>query len=305
MRLYNISYICKKYLPDIQEVKIIFEASGYRVKGWGKCKKSMEIIRNIDYFRTIVDKIYFSLDAFNRDLEEPLISQIRANSIEQNFKELLGAMKVLAELYDFSKMEKSGGGIDVKIPNCDSLKEYISYLKDIDFIFTQCPYFLNDKEEIKFKKVDIGSQWLIFCIVGISGSFYILNNLAKLIQKVVEIKSNVLVYKQQEEVLKEMQKKNEVSKEILEVFNKMKQIVIDKCVTDLESDIGELSDGEERDKVKKTLEIMMKLMDKGVEFHSSIETPKEIQVLFPPEKDIEALSDNVLKLIEERGNEEE
>lgn len=198
------------------------------------------------------------------------------------------------------EMGKTESGIDVKIPKCSSLKEYMGYLKEIDFIFAQCPYLLHEKEEIKFNNVDVGSQWLVFAVAGATTSFYILNNLAKLIQKAISISSNILVYKQQEEALREMQLKNEVMEETVDVFKKFKQALLDKSISELEADIGELQDGEEQDKVKKTLENMVILMDKGVEIYSSIETPKEIKVLFPMDKDTAILPDNITKLIEDK-----
>lgn len=45
---------------------------------------------------------------------------------------------------------------------------------------------------------------------------------------------------------------------------------------------------------------MVVLMDKGVEIYSSIETPKEIKVLFPVDKDTAILPDNITKLIEDK-----
>ena len=45
---------------------------------------------------------------------------------------------------------------------------------------------------------------------------------------------------------------------------------------------------------------LVNTMDKCVELYSSIETPKEIKVLFPFEKDTAILPDNITKLIEEK-----
>lgn len=81
--------------------------------------------------------------------------------------------------------------------------------------------------------------------------------------------------------------------------------MLENSVSDLENDIGKLQNGEERDKVKKTLEDMVVLMDKGVEIYSSIETPKEIKVLFPMDKDNAILPDNITKLIEDKESDTE
>lgn len=84
----------------------------------------------------------------------------------------------------------------------------------------------------------------------------------------------------------------------------MKQKVLNDSVSDLESELGELQDGEERGKVEKTLEKMVMLMDKGVEIYSSIETPNKIKVLFPETKDNPILPDNLVKLLEKKEDTE-
>lgn len=305
MRLYNIFYICKSCWPNLNAIVIEKSETVHvlRIKNWGDCKKSLDMLKRIECFEEKVEELYSILDDFQLKKEEARISSDDLPAFRQVKTELSAAVEMMINLCDMLEMGKADSGIDVKIPKCDSLKEYMGYLKEIDFIFTQCPYLLHDKEEIKFNNVDVGSQWLAFAVAGITGSFYILNNLAKLVNKVIAIKSNILVYRQQEEMLKEMQLKNEVLDDTVETFKMFKQNLLDESVSELENDMGELQDGEERDKVKKTLENMVVLIDKGVEIYSSIETPKEIKVLFPFEKDTAILPDNITKLLEERETE--
>lgn len=301
MRLYNIFYVCKLCLPSIRAVT--WENTKpyiYLVKNWGDCKKSLDSLKKIECFEKKVERLYSILDDFQLKKEVARLSSEDLPNFEKALLDISVSVEMMIDLCDMLEMGKADSGIDVKIPKCDSLKEYMGYLKEIDFMFTQCPYLLHDKEEIKFNNVDVGSHWISFVVLGITGGFYILNNLAKIVQKAVAIKSNILVYRQQEEMLKEMQMKNEVLEETVETFKMFKQTLLDSSVSELEDDIGELQDGEERDKVKKTLEDMVVLMDKGVEIYSSIETPKEIKVLFPFEKDTAILPDNITKLLEEK-----
>lgn len=305
MRLYNVFYACKLCLPKIREVSVIDSSKDPNVilvKNWGACKKSLDALKRIECFDKDIMELYTLLD-WQLDEEAVRLPNSKRRSFEKAFMKISVSVEILVNLCDMLEMGEAGSGIDVKIPKCDSLKEYMGYLKDIDFMFTQCPYLLHDNEEIKFNNVDVGSQWLAFAVTGITGSFYILNNLAKLVQKAISIKSNILVYRQQEEQLREMQLKNEVLDETVETFKRFKQTLLDDSVAELEGDIGKLRDGEERDKVKKTLEDMVVLMDKGVEIYSSIETPKEVKVLFPLEKDTVILPDNITKLIEEKEEE--
>ncbi len=307
MKLYNIFYICKSCLPAIKDVDISTYSNDNNtvfIKNWLNCKISLDVLQNIECFREKIHELYKLLD-WRINLDVPKLPTIDKNAFFRNLSAISYAVETLVNLCDELEMGKTESGIDVKILKCNSLKEYVGYLKEIDFIFTQCPYLLHDKEEIKFKNVDVGSQWLVFAITGITASFYILNNLAKLIQKAIAISSNILVYRQQEETLKEMQLKGEVLEETVDVFKKFKQTLLENSVSDLENDIGKLQNGEERDKVKKTLEDMVVLMDKGVEIYSSIETPKEIKVLFPMDKDNAILPDNITKLIEDKESDTE
>lgn len=308
MRLYNIFYVCKACLPKIKAasvVEISNTTNEYKVTNWGGCKQALDEISKISCFRDHVDGLYSLMDSHNIRQEQARIPCEVKTIFEKTLLQISSSVEAVVELYNMLEAGDAGCGIDVKIPKCTSLKEYITYLKEIDFIFSQCPYLLHQEEEIRFNNVDVGSQWITFVVLGSSGAFYILNAFAKLIAKAIEIKSNVLVCKQQEEELEEMRQKNEVGEEVIDAFKKLKQITMDKCVKDLENEIRELDNNEERDKVKRSIECLVYMMDKGVEIYSSIETPKEIKALFPFQKDTIVLPDNILKLIEEKGSKKE
>lgn len=306
MRLYNIFYVCKVYLPAIKMVKItsIQGKQAERIENWKPCKEALEALMKIECLSELSKKAYFSIGGPERELAFPDVSNSTANKFMSGINNLSVSMEVLLKLCDSLELGEAESGIDIKIPKCESLKEYMDYLKDINFIVTQCPFLLHEKEQIKFNNVDVGSQWLAFSVLGAAGTFYILNNIASIIQKVIAIKSNLLVYKQQEELLKEYKRKGEMADITIDVFKRFKDDVIENCVKELEEEIKPLKDGEERDKVKRTIEIMSELMQKGVEIYSSIETPNEVKVLFPFEKDTAILPDNIMKLIEQKQNKE-
>ncbi len=309
MRLHNIFYVCKSCLPSIEEACITNVKNNeefVRVRGWKECKRALDVLKRIDCFKEEIEDLYNLID-WQVGREYINLPSDQKDDFVRKILTIKSSVKAMVKLCDMMEIGGAESGIDVKIPKCESLKEYMGYLKEIDFIFTQCPYLLHEKEEIKFNTVDVGSQWLVFAVAGATGAFYILNNLAKLIHEAVKYKSNILICKQQEEALKEMQQKNEVMQETIDAFKKLNQVTTNKYMGELESELGELPNSEEQDKVKRTIEKLVFLMDKGVEIYSSIETPKEIKVLFPFEKDTAILPDNVLKLIEEKnlGEEEE
>lgn len=305
MRLYNIYYVCKICKENIEKISapVVKNSSGqvigYRINGWGDCKNVIEEVRNIKCLTKYTENVYEALGVMERDKDSPIVSPETKNKVLVSLENLRIAMQTIVALYDSLDIGESETGIDIKIPKCDSLKEYMDYLKEIDFILTQCPYLLSDDEEIKFKNVDVGSQWLTFVLVT-AGTFGILNNLAKIVEKAIAIKSHLLILRQQEELVTEMKLKNEATQETLDIFRKMKRDAMEGYVKDLESELGELKDGEERGKVEKSLEKLCVLIDKGVEIYSSIDTPNEVKALFPMSENNLILPDNIVKLLEKK-----
>lgn len=136
----------------------------------------------------------------------------------------------------------------------------------------------------------------------VSASFVILNNLATLMNKAVALMSNKKVLDMQEETYKTMQLKNEITQETIDAFKKMKEITYKSYVDELQDELGELKDGDEEGRVSKSLEKLANLIDKGIEIHTSIETPKEIKVLFPFVETQQTLPDGLLKYLEDKSS---
>lgn len=308
MRLYNIYYVCKSCLDALENVKsreqrIGSSLSGYYIDGWRDCDIALNELYKISCLQEYVENTYNSLNIIQKAQATPSVSVDAGRKFMNELGNLHNSVKTIIRLYDSMEIGESKVGIDVKIPKCESLKDYMNYLKDIDFVFTQCPYLLDSEEEIKFNNVDVGSQWLSF-FVATAGTFGILNNLAKLVEKTISIKSSILALKQQEEMLETLKLKKEATEETIGVFKKMKRITMEGYVKELEADIGELKDGEERGKVEKTLEKMATLIDKGVEIYASIETPNEVKALFPANENNPILPNNIIKLLESKDNAE-
>ncbi len=306
MRLYNIYYVCKTCLPVLENVDLPstqrsskWESSQFQIYEWNDCNTALNELRTIACLKKYVDDLYDLLSNLDTDTDVLIVYSDIKNKFIYAFNNIMNAMKTIIDLYE--SMELSGGrsGIDVKIPKCNSLKEYMDYLKELEFIFTQCPYLTINDEEIKFDSVDVGSQWITFFIVS-AGTLVILNNLAKLIDKAVSIKSHLTTVKHQEELLEIQKQKNEIADEIINAFKIVKRTMMNKYIEDLEDELGKLKDGEERGKVEKSLEKLIYLLDKGVEIYSSIETPNEIKELFPVSENNPILSDNIIRFLSDK-----
>ena len=308
MRLHNVYYVCKVALNGLEQIKSqSLSANATRLTGWNIGKQALESLFNIDFIKDDAQKLYNTLSPIDREKLHPDIGNSTFNEFISLYQKLISKLETVVDLYESMREGISQPGIDIKIPRCSSLKEYIKILNDIDFIFTQCPYFIIDNERIEYKGTDVGSDWITFTIVVstvTSASFVILNNLASIMNKVTSLKSNKKILDMQDEMLKSMQLKNEATQETIDTFKKIKERIYNNYVDELQKELGELKNGEEKGKVSKSLEKMVNLLDKGVEIHTSIETPKEIKVLFPFVESQQSLPDNLLKYIEEKTTSE-
>ncbi len=307
MRLYNIYYLCKEYEDtflnfSIRQTNI---SNVYKIERWEEYKKGLSVIRKIVFLQPYVDALYDIVPVFVREKKQPEIDSVTRNALLDSNKGILNKIQAIIELYESLNLGEGLDGVDVKIPKCDSLGEYISYLKDIDFIFEQCPFLQHKDGIIKFKNVDVGSQWLTFLIVATSGTAavtYILNNLAMLLDKAVQLKSHLINLREQEEIVRSKKLGNDALESSLEMFDALKRHYLSEAVKDLEEKNTEnpLKDGEEKGKVEKSLEKLCGLLEKGVEIYASIDTDKDIQVLFPALGDKVELPGDILGLIEDK-----
>lgn len=308
MRLYNIYYTCKAVLSGLRSMREVRNDNGSRrLKNWGICRRALESLFDFEFIKDDARNVYGALSSIDRESNEPVIGNTTYANFSAYYKKVVNKVEAVVDLYESMKDGISQPGIDIKIPACSELRQYIELLRDLDFILEQCPYLKNEDEELRYGGTDVGSDWITFALItsgAVSGTFVILNNLAALVSKAIALKSNKKVLDMQEEMLKTMQTKNEITSETVDTFKRLKELTYKKYVDELQGELGEVADGEEEGKVAKSLEKLANLIDKGVEIYSSIETPKEIKVLFPFEDKQEALPDSLMKFLEDKASEE-
>lgn len=311
MRLYNIYYLCKKCEKDMAGLVISNIRTGtYRIDGWERYKETLFVLRRIDFLKDEVDSFYETIPVFVREKEQPEIDEDIKKRLISKKNSILQKMRTVVDLYESMEIGAGDGGIDVKIPQCDSLHKYISYLRDIDFVFSQCPFLQHKDGRIEFKTVDVGSQWLTFLVTaacGTAAASYIMGNVALLVDKAIQLKSHLSNLKQQEEIIRSQKLQNDVLQSNLEIFETLKRHYLSEAVKEIEdqNETTPIMDGEDRGKIEKSLEKLCGLLDKGVEIYASINTDKEIQVLFPAMKGSVELPDNIIKYLEEKNTKDE
>lgn len=305
MRLYNTYFLCKNLVETCRSLRVTERISNksYYIENWNEYKNTLLALREVPLFSIEADNIIKAVPAYVREDSRPEISDEIRRGLEGKNARLYARMDTIIELYESMGLEDAKNGIDVKIPECEDLKEYIWYLKELDFVFYQCPYLKCDSETVKFDSVDVGSNWIYFAILFSSGAttaYVILNHLGILLNKALILKSHYLSVKQQEEALKVALKKEKLADSEMEIFDVLKKHYMDEMVSGLQSEIGELKDGEEIGKVEKTLEKLCNLLDKGVEIYASLDTPQNVQVLFPELGETPKLKGDVLQFLEDK-----
>lgn len=301
MKLYNVYRLCKQNIEKFNDyVAKKNEKTGlYIIYNWNNIKQSLELIKKIPSFRNCVNDYIYSVPVLVRENVSAEFDHTTAQKVNSKLNVIINKMQIIIDLYESMNLGDGGNGIDIKMPPCDDLKDYISYLKDIEFIFSQCPFLQCENEILKFESVDVGSNWLRLTIAATS-TCMILNNTAALIDKALILRSHYASIRQQEETLKSIQLKNELTKEQIETYNLLRSTYTNAAISLLENDLGELKDPEERDKAERSLEKLANLLDKGCEIYATLDSPDEVKVLFPEIQSNLQLPDNIAKYIEEK-----
>lgn len=252
--------------------------------------------------RTYARKLYETVPIVYRDRDEFDITDTVKDNFVTAREILVIAMETIIDMYESinpNKMINEEYGFDIKMPEFYDLGEFAKCIEDLNFIIKQCPY-LNDKDgQIKYGTIDVGSTWLTFAIGGAAATT-IISNLAKIVDNAIKMKSHITTVKMQEEALRTLEVKDEIAAEVLEAYKKANRVLTQNAVTELERELGELNDGEERDKVGKTLEKLAFWMDKGMQIYSAIDAPTEIKDVFPKQQEVSFLSDDLIKLLENK-----
>ncbi len=304
MKLYNVYRICKQnidYFKKSNLTKQVVENNNviFQLENWIEFKEKLKSLRKLSILKDYIDNYFNIIPVFISEKEIPKVSSTMASQLESIKKNICERMETIINLYESMNLGDGGNGIDIKMPPCDDLKDYISYLKDIEFIFSQCPFLQCENEILKFESVDVGSNWLRFTIAAAS-TCMILNNTAALVDKALILRSHYTSIRQQEEILKSQQNKNELSKEITASYKFLHNTYMDAAISILEKDLGDLKDPEERDKAERALEKLTNLLDKGCEIYATLDAPDDVQALFPEIQSNLELPDNIMKYLEEK-----
>lgn len=306
MKLYNAYRLCKQNITFLESAYASKDdkVGVFIIHNWIVIKQHLEHIKKIPSFRKFVNDYIDSVPVLVRENVSPQIDPSTAGKINAKLKVITSKMETIIELYESMKISSGGNGIDIKMPPCEYLDDYISYLHEINFIFTQCPFLQCEGEVLKFESVDVGSNWLKLTIAATT-TCMLLNHTVALIDKALIIRSHYTSLKQQEEILRSQQNKNELATEITNSYDFLRSTYMNAVIEQLENDLGELKNPEERDKAERSLEKLADLLDKGCEIYATLDAPEDVQALFPEIQGNLELPDNIINYLEEKTDAQE
>lgn len=305
MRLYSMYFLCKNNVEEIKSIKeAVRNPNSNSIKylaGWDKTVITLNKLASVPCLRESVEKLYESVPVMYRDRARFDFDNSTFTAFFAAKTELIARMETVIALYENSHIESNDSiGFDIKLPEFSSIKEMAKCINDIEFVLNHCPFLNKVDGEIKYKSADTGSFWLTFAVVGTSATVILLN-LSKIVEAAIRIKSQVVTVKQQEEVLRSMELRSDIAADVIDSFKKVNKTLTDRCVNELEAELGELPNREDADKVGKSIELLAGWMDKGLQIYSAIDAPEEVKVLFPPQEEQPLLNDDVIKLLEAKS----
>lgn len=284
--------LCECYLDDEKRIEKILD----------------EELSSIEYLQSSVSnfkKEVAYLDGFKPRTEPQTDKYAKAKG------ELIKKMKSIIDIYESLGLDgKVEAGLDIKLPTTKDFQDFRKIIDDLDFIFTKCPFFKSETEELRFNGLDVGSEWLNFVVVGVFGASsalvlgsVLLNNIAAFIDKCIAIKNHKAIVRQQEELVESSIAEQKEKEELIKNLRRIIEIQIENLIKEMEEISGyKIMDGDDKGRVVQSLEKLEKLIDKGLQIYSAIGSPPEVKKLFEP-LEIKYLSiQNELKALEKKSD---
>lgn len=299
MRLYTMYYICKNNIEILKNTKGTQNnpnVDAFRVSNWEQTKKSLENLYSIECLKTYVKNIYDTVPVVF--VYQPYIDF--NNQTLQKFMKEIGYLIISAssviDLYESLGYDDAENALEVQIPGGLELKKLADMIDDLNFIFNQCPLVEKDSTTSNLLRTDVGSIWLILV-----GTTAFLTSVGYLMSVTVKAKADIVGIKQAQAIYHEMDLKGNSLETVTNALKEQEKIIMNKYVKELEDMTGKELNPEEEDKVEKCIEKLDDLINTGVKIYAAIDTPREVQILFPEQPELKNISENMIKLIEKIG----
>lgn len=213
-------------------------------------------------------------------------------------KTLNTSIQTIVDLYESLGYEETENNLEIKIPDGIELSKFKKLIGKLDFILNQCPVIEKDSKTSKLIKTDVGSTWLV-----LAGTTVFLRSVGYVINVTIKARADLASIKQMEALGREMHTKADIAQEIGNTLERQRKMIMKKYVDELKETSGKSLNPEEKDKVEMCISELDDLIESGVKIYAAIDTPREIQELFPEQPDLKLLPEDMIKLIEMKSQE--
>ena len=309
MRLKYVYYLLKKNYEDLENLQLINDPykignstnNRGKVLNWQTSRLAFLEIKKIpifnDFCSMILEDPYFA-----NEKDVFYIPHEIYQKLQNEYRHFMVQVDTIISFFESVGFSENQCGFDVKMPTTDDFDDFSKNVELFNKAINQCPFLCVENEQIKLKKTDIGSIWFEFFIIA-TGSSIILTNLAKIVDKCIKIMSHYKTLKHQEEIYKQAKIKTDQMQTIVDCNKQIMKALTDECIKELHEEIPDIEikdDGNER--IRFTLDSLVKLIDKGMEIYASVDATQEVKDLFPTSDDL-ILLPKQKKLLENKETE--
>lgn len=296
MRLEEVYQICKKHQKELKESFLTMKTNEFGAK-------EMTVIARNSYKRTFynANKILDELETLS--FLENDIKSFRENSKNYSQESAYATIchKVdgiigMCEMMGYTQMHDEIG-FSIKMPMDIDFSDFSKCLNDIQIVLTQCPFFSKKDAKISMKKVDVGSTWIEFVIIGIE-AMGLLGVFAKVVDKGLVLWSHMKTIKQQEEIIRTAKLDNQLLETLLDNYKKVTEALTDKFIEEIS---GEQLNDEDKSRAKLCFDKLVLWFDKGMEIHNAIECDNEVKPVFPISSKWKEIQQSTLKFIDDKN----
>ena len=309
MRLREVYSICVEYMKKIPEmnVKELFQEK-YRETGQyiinddkGILKyilQEFEMLGQVNVLKPTLDELKGLMTT-----EKAINYRYTLNEKSQlmrGFRDLLVQLETIVNVCEgYGYADEEYVGFDIKVPDQRDFSSITKNLNDFNKIMKQSPFLNKCDAVIEYRKIDLGSTWIEFGIRGAAAAS-LLHIFAKFVDNCIKILSHKKNCQKQEAEYRRMEIDNKLIESMSEAHQKMTEALTNKYIEQLS---GKL-DPEEQARAQLCFDMMVELLDKGMEIHHAITKNESNTLLFPTSEQWKEISGNLpaAENIEEKSN---
>lgn len=304
MRLKNIYKILKEVEPIIIKIKVESvggSSSDSTIKNWNEILKSIGELKDIKVFESIGQELFNVSPIFAENTNTLRMTASLTNSFNIWLNKLKTKINVIIELCESLGYGSNEGSFEIKLPETKNFDEFATNVDNLNKAIQICPFIKFDDSDVRLTKTDIGSTWLEFIIIG-TNSIAALTALGYFTQSALKIKSMYLTCEQQKEAVRGAQIKNNLAEDITDMYKNIVKATAENEIKNIEEKLGKSLSPEERNSAEKSLDILGKLMSKGLEIYATLDSPQEAKDVFPNIQQQNTLS-GIPKMLTDSSNE--